>query len=224
MTLVLTLATMMALCGAGLAYARVRRAASEGTPRVHAWPARGPRNGGARFMGLALLLAGGCAAQAAEQLFMPLSRPELLKLAALPALLVVATLGLRLHRRRALLPGGVFALLGAALLVYALVIGANGALDGAAPVTERVTVLDKERLRSGRDGLRHVTLVQRAGAATPVALTVDVATWDAIAVGRDSAVLTTRLGRLGVRWVEGDHALLPAQLLSFGEESGPLRR
>ncbi len=224
MSLVLTLITMMALCGAGLAYARARRAAGEGAPRVHAWPARGPRNGGARLMGLALLIAGACAAQAAEQLFMPLSRPELLKLAALPALLVVATLALRLQRRRALLPGGVFALLGAALLVYAFIVGANGALDGAAPVTERVTVLDKERLRSGRDGLRHVALVQRAGAATPVALTVDVATWDAVAVGHDSAVLTSRRGRLGVRWVEGDRTLLPTQLLSFGADSAPPRR
>lgn len=213
MLLILGVTTLMALLGVGLAYAQVRRAVASGTRPVHVFPSRGPRGAGSRALGLALLLAGGLGAQLAEQLFTPLSRPALLQLAAPPAAIVVAALVGWLSCRRAWSSGAVYAVLGAPLLVYALVGVANGALDGAAPVTERVTVVDKQRLPGEHAAARHLALVQRADAARPVSLKIDAATWDAVPVGRDSAVLITRAGRFGVPWIERAGPLLRASVV-----------
>lgn len=209
MLLTVGVTTLMALFGVGLAYARVRRAVAAGARPVHVHPARGLRGVGPRSLGLALLIAGGLGAQLVEQLFTPLSRSSLLQLAAPPAAILVAALVAWLSCRRAWSSAALYAVLGAPLFVYALIGVANAALDGAAPVTERVTVLDKQRLPGAQAGVHHVALVQRADAKKPVSLRVDAGTWDRILVGRDSAELTTRAGRFGVRWLDGAHPLRP---------------
>lgn len=209
MSLMLAATATMSLLAVALAFARARRAAATGAVNVHVHPARSVGQAGARMAGIAVLVVGGLAVQLVETRYAPLSRPALLALAAPSALVLALPVAVWLGRRGLLATAGVYALAGVPLLVYALAAWLNGALDDSPPVTERVRVVDRDRLPEKNNGLRHVVWVTREGAAAPLALDVDETTWAALVPGRTEAVLETRRGRLGVSWIESG-ALSPA--------------
>lgn len=209
MSVVFAVTLTMALLGAGLGIARARRAAADGTA-VHADHAQPLQQGAVRWIGLCLLLGGGLGVQLVEGRYPPLSRVDLLVPALPLGLALAAGLALALGRRAPLLANGPFALLGVPALTYALLGAVNGAFDGAAVEVRAVTVVEKRVHTQRNDGRRHVLVLQAAGApATPLAMTVDAHTFAAIAVGRDSALLTTHRGRLGIRWAEPSRDLNP---------------
>ncbi len=209
MSVLVGVTLLMALLGAGLGIVRARRMVDGESP-LRVFAARGMSRA-TGSLGVLVLAAGGLGVQLVEHRSPPLARADMLSLAVPAGLLLASVVAAWLARAKQLKSGGLFALLGAPLIVYTLIAGANGALDLTAPVTQRVSVLDKRQLPQKNNGIAYSLVVQTADiAASPLWLRVDAATWLAIPVGRDSALLTTRAGGLGVRWVDPARFMQPA--------------